>query len=207
MGIPVSSTGPMPSYFTQRLSRRLLSLVQVADQPGGRGQAGAAPGTGMGPVGAGVLGAFASLAGQVWYHSPAGDEAGAGEHRWGSPRGRCPRGCSGQVPELRGAARPRSAMPRLSGSWKSKLSVSEPRWRMTGTCGTRRGLARGQGGGGRGMEAERLPEAPPACSSPRPHSPASPNAAGAPTVGVGRGGRPPRPALGDHLSAAFPSRR
>lgn len=93
MGIPVSSTGPMPSYFTQRLSRRLLSLVQVADQPGGRGQAGVAPGMGMGPVGAGVLGAFASLAGQVWYHSLTGDEAGEGEplssaeHRSGDPAG------------------------------------------------------------------------------------------------------------------------
>lgn len=32
MGMPLSSTGPIPSYFTQRLSRRLLSLVHVADQ-------------------------------------------------------------------------------------------------------------------------------------------------------------------------------
>lgn len=96
MGIPVSSTGPMPSYFTQRLSRRLVSLVQVADQPGGRGQAGAAPGPAMEPVGAGVLGAFASLAGQVWYHSLAGDEVGEGEplpstkHLLGEPVGTSP---------------------------------------------------------------------------------------------------------------------
>ena len=96
MGIPVSSTGPMPSYFTQRLSRRLLSLVQVADQPGGRGQAGATPGPGMGPAGAGVLGAFTSLAGQVWYHSLTGDQAGEGEplpsakHRSVEPAGMSP---------------------------------------------------------------------------------------------------------------------
>ena len=96
MGIPVSPTGPMPSYFTQRLSRRLLSLVQVADQPGGQGQAGVAPGPGMGLAGAGVLGAFASLAGQVWYHSLTGDEAGEGEtspsaeHRSGEPAGTSP---------------------------------------------------------------------------------------------------------------------
>lgn len=32
MGMPLSSTGPIPSYLTQRLSRRLLSLVHVADQ-------------------------------------------------------------------------------------------------------------------------------------------------------------------------------
>lgn len=32
MGMPLSSTGPIPSYFTQRLSCRLLSLVHVADQ-------------------------------------------------------------------------------------------------------------------------------------------------------------------------------
>lgn len=31
IGMPLSSTGPMPSYLTQRLSRRLLSLVHVAD--------------------------------------------------------------------------------------------------------------------------------------------------------------------------------
>lgn len=32
MGMPLSSKGPTPSYFTHRLSRRLLSLVHVADQ-------------------------------------------------------------------------------------------------------------------------------------------------------------------------------
>lgn len=32
MGMPLSSTGPIPSYLTQRLSRCLLSLVHVADQ-------------------------------------------------------------------------------------------------------------------------------------------------------------------------------
>lgn len=32
IGMPLSSTGPIPSYLTQRLSRRLLSLVHVADQ-------------------------------------------------------------------------------------------------------------------------------------------------------------------------------
>lgn len=96
MGIPVSSTGPMPSYFTQRLSRRLLSLVQVADQPGGRGQAGVAPGPGMGLRDTGALGVFASLAGQVWYHSFAGDKVGeseslsSAEHHSGDPAGVSP---------------------------------------------------------------------------------------------------------------------
>lgn len=55
-----------------------------------------APGPGMGPAGAGVLGAFASLAGQVWYHSLAGDEVGEGEplpsakHHLGDPAGTSP---------------------------------------------------------------------------------------------------------------------
>lgn len=199
MGIPVSSTGPMPSYFTQRLSRRLLSLVQVADQPGGRGQVGAAPGLGTGPLGAGVLGAFASLAGQVWYQSLAEDEEGEGEPSplaercSGEPTGTSP-GVLGQVPELRGAPRPHSAVPR--GSWKSKLSVSEPWWRMTGTCSTRRGLARGQSGHGEGTEVGQLPEPPRACSSPQPHSPAWPCAGGAPTMVGGRGRRPLHPEPG-----------
>lgn len=34
MGIPDSSTGPIPSYFTHRFSFLLPSLVQVADQLG-----------------------------------------------------------------------------------------------------------------------------------------------------------------------------
>lgn len=75
-GIPVSSTGPIPSYFTQRLSHRLLSLVQVADPPGGRGQVGTHLGPGMGGAGIGAPGAFSSLAGQVWYHSFTGDKVG-----------------------------------------------------------------------------------------------------------------------------------
>lgn len=137
MGIPVSSTGPMPSYFTQRLSRRLLSLVQVADQPGGRGQAGAAPGSSIGLAGAGAPGAFASLAGHVWYHAFTGDGAGDGEPlpraSRGGAHGDTPGDGLGQVPALLRAARPRSTVPRVSGWWKSKFSVLEPQWRMTGT--------------------------------------------------------------------------
>lgn len=90
----------MPSYFTQRLSRRLLSLVQVADQPGGRGQAGAALGVAVGWAGTGVLGAFTSLAGQVWYQSFTGDKASTAQVSpaqvsiaRGSPQG-CPQGCT-----------------------------------------------------------------------------------------------------------------
>lgn len=40
IGMPLSSTGPIPSYLTQRLSRRLLSLVHVADQFWGCWEAG-----------------------------------------------------------------------------------------------------------------------------------------------------------------------
>lgn len=62
---------------------------------------------------------------------------------------------------------------------------------MTGTCGTRRGLAWGQCSGGKGMEVEQLPKSPWACSSPRPYSPVSLCAVGSPTGVGGRGGRPP----------------
>lgn len=126
----------MPSYFTQRLSRRLLSLVQVADQPGGRGQVGAALGLGVGWAGTGVLGAFASLAGQVWYHSFTGDKVSItqvsiaqvgiahvgiarGSIARGSPQG-CPQGRSGPYLsswELPGCSQPCRGSPgRGSGS-------------------------------------------------------------------------------------------
>lgn len=148
----------MPSYFTQRLSRRLLSLVQVADQPGGRGVAGTALGVAVGWAGREGLGAFPSLAGQVWYQSFTGDKASItrvsithsgehlpGEHRSGEP--------PGAVPELLGAP---WLFPPLSGSLKWKLRVLEPRWRMTGTCA-------GQGGAGKGTAQGTL--SPPGCDS------------------------------------------
>lgn len=81
----------------------------------------------------------------------------------GSPWGHS-QGVLGQVPELLGAPQLRSAMP--WGSWKSKLSVSEPWWRMTGTCSTRRGLARGQHGHGKGAGVGQLPEPPPGVQQP-----------------------------------------
>lgn len=107
-------------------------------------------------MGAGVPGAFASLAGQVWYQSVAGDEVmgrvvtplGVAGQRVGQllgPKGagRVPPGGSGQVPGVLGAARACSAG---EGSWKSKFSVLEPRWRMMGTCCTRTGRMGGGGG-------------------------------------------------------------
>ena len=53
-GSPVSSTGPMPSYFTHRRSRRAPPPPEMAEQPGG----GTAPSMGPGGGAGGVMGAF-----------------------------------------------------------------------------------------------------------------------------------------------------
>ena len=52
-GSPVSSTGPMPSYFTHRRSRRAPPPPEMAEQPGG----GTAPSMGPGGGAGGVMGA------------------------------------------------------------------------------------------------------------------------------------------------------
>lgn len=79
MGIPDSSTGPMPSYFTQRFSFLRPSFVQVADQPGcavplTAGRAGEPAGWGAGAV-CDVSGLI-SLAGQVGYQLFAANRYG-----------------------------------------------------------------------------------------------------------------------------------
>lgn len=132
--------------------------------PGGRPArwpwaSGGSPGAGRGVGGHRGAGGFRLLGrpglvplihwGQGEHHSGEhrSGEHRSGEHRSGEPPGVSP-GTLRAVPELLGAPWLFSAVPRLSGSWKWKLRVLEPRWRMTGTCGTGRGWRGGSAGGG-----------------------------------------------------------